>query len=159
MTFASGKLADQLGASNPRWRFGVVIAAILVAKPFVVGFLLLESTLVALAMMALSASVASVFWGPSYAFLHGRVRPDLRPMATAIYMFVFNMIGVGIGPTIIGLASDTLFANAGPRSLGYAILLVQIAGIWAAWHYWQAMRTMTTEREAVDAALSTEFRP
>lgn len=36
-------------------------------------------------------------------------------MATAIYVFVFNMIGVGIGPTIIGLASDTLFSDAGPR--------------------------------------------
>lgn len=158
-TFASGKLADRLGASNPRWRFGIVIAAILLAKPFVVGFLLLDSTVAALAMMAVSVSVASVFWGPSYAFLHGRVRPDLRPMATAIYMFAFNMIGVGIGPTVIGIASDMLFADAGPRSLGYAILLVQIAGIWAAWHYWQAMKTMVPERDTIDAALTTERVP
>lgn len=159
MTFASGKLADRLGASNPRWRFGIVIAAILAAKPFVIGFLLLESTVAALTMMAVSASVASVFWGPSYAFLHGRVRPDLRPMATAIYMFAFNMIGVGVGPTVIGIASDMLFSDAGLRSLGYAIMLVQVAGIWAAWHYWQAMKTMISGREAVAVATNAQRVP
>ncbi|MCB1420560.1 MAG: MFS transporter, partial [Notoacmeibacter sp.] len=79
---------------------------------------------------------------PTYAFLHARVEPHMRPMATAIFLFVFNIIGVGIGPTFIGFASDTLFAGEGARSLGYAILIVQIAGAWGAWHYWRAMKTM-----------------
>lgn len=71
VTFTSGKLADRLGASNPCWRFGVVTAAILGAKPSAVGFLLLESTLAALAMMAVSASVASVSGGRVMRFCTG----------------------------------------------------------------------------------------
>lgn len=158
VTFASGKLADRLGARNPKWRLGIVIAAILIAKPFAIGFLLIENTALSLAMLAISASVASVFWGPSFAFLHGRISHELRPMATAIYMFAFNMIGVGVGPTVIGIASDTLFADAGPRSLAYAILLVQIAGIWAAWHYWRALKTMAPARDNVDVLLTADLQ-
>ena len=146
-TWAGGAIADRLGADNPRWRLGVVIAAILIAKPFAIGFLLSPSTGAALACLMVSGSLAAVFWGPTYAFLHARVEPHMRPMATAIYLFVFNIAGVGIGPTIIGLASDTLFAGQGAWSLGYAILLVQLAGAWGAWHYWRAMRTIGPARE------------
>ena len=141
-TWAGGAIADRLGAKNPRWRLGVVIAAILVAKPFAIGFLLFPSAVPALACLAVSGSMATVFWGPTYAFLHARVEPHMRPMATAIYLCAFNIVGVGVGPTVIGLASDTLFAGQGVRSLGHAILLVQIAGGWGAWHYWRAMRTI-----------------
>jgi len=141
-TWAGGAIADRLGARNPRWRLGVVIAAVLVAKPFAIGFLLLPSAVPALACLVISGSMATVFWGPTYAFLHARVEPHMRPMATAIYLGVFNIVGVGVGPTVIGLASDTLFAGQGVRSLGYAILLVQFAGVWGAWHYWRAMQTI-----------------
>ena len=141
-TWAGGAIADRLGAGDPRWRLGVVIAAILVAKPFVIGFLLIPSAVPALACLAVSGGLAAVFWGPTFAFLHARVKAHMRPMATAIYMCAFNIVGVGLGPTIIGLASDTIFVGEGARSLGYAILLVQIAGGWGAWHYWRAMRTI-----------------
>ncbi|MBO6766577.1 MFS transporter [Maricaulis sp.] len=141
-TWAGGAIADRLGGQNPRWRLGVVIAAILIAKPFAIGFLLFPSAVPALACLVISGSMATVFWGPTYAFLHSRVEPHMRPMATAIYLCVFNIVGVGVGPTVIGLASDTLFAGHGVRSLGHAILLVQVGGVWGAWHYWRAMRTI-----------------
>ncbi|MBX3578358.1 MAG: MFS transporter [Rhizobiaceae bacterium] len=142
-TWVSGLIADRLAeAGHPRWRLGVVVVAIVAAKPFIAGFLLLPSTIGALACVAVSASLATVFWGPTYAFLHSRVEPRMRPMATAIFLFVFNIVGVGIGPTVIGFASETVFAAQGTRSLGYAILVVQIAGIWGAWHYWRAARTI-----------------
>ncbi len=147
-TWASGAVADRLGAPNPRWRLGVVVVTILVAKPFALAFLLLPSAVPALACLAVSASLAAVFWGPTYAFLHSRVEPHMRPMATAIYLFVFNIAGVGIGPTFIGFASDTIFAGEGVRSLGYAIATVQIAGAWGAWHYWRAMRTIPARPDA-----------
>ena len=141
-TWVSGRFADRVGQTHPRWRFGIVIAAILVAKPFAIGFLLLPGTVPALACMAVSVSFASVFWGPSFAFLHTRLSTQMRPMATAIYMFAFNIVGVVLGPAIIGLASDSLFAAAGARSVGLGLLLVQIAGIWGTFHYWRAMKTI-----------------
>ena len=146
-TWASGVIADRLGARNPRWRLGVVICAILVAKPLVVGFLMLDDTRLALICLALAVIFAAVYWGPTFAFLHGRVPVQMRPMATAIYMFAFNMIGVGLGPLLVGLASDMLYAGFGTRSIGYGLVTMQLAGIWGAWHYWRASRTIAPEPE------------
>jgi predicted MFS family arabinose efflux permease len=141
-TFLSGRIADRLGKRNPKWRLGVVIVAILVAKPFTIGFLLLNETSVALVSLAIAVCFAGVFWGPTFAFLHDRVSAQLRPMATAIFLFVFNILGVGVGPTLVGVLSDWQPLSVPGQSLAMALLIVQIAGIWGAFHYWRAMRTI-----------------
>ena len=147
-SLARRRLADRLGAGNPKWRFGVVIIAILVAKPFTIGFLLSSNTAAALGLLAIAVLFAGVFWGPTFAFLHGRVSNELRPMATAVFLFVYNIIGVGAGPTLIGIVSDVLPQSAPGQSLGMALLAVQIASMWGAFHYWQAMRTIKDQAEA-----------
>lgn len=147
-TWFLGKLADRWGYENPKWRIGIVVAVILFSKPFIIGFLMIDARNVALLCFVGSAMIASVFWGPTFAFLHSRVEPYMRPMATAIFLFCFNLVGVGIGPTIIGIMSDTIFANQGTRSIAYALLTVQIAGIWAAWHYWQVVKDIKKHNTA-----------
>lgn len=142
VTFTSGRMADRFGARNPRFRLGIVVVAILVGKPFSAAFALLEPTWAALLCLLVPVGLASVFWGPTFAFVHGRVSPQMRPMATAIFMFAFSVIGVGLGPTLIGLLSDTLFAAAGDRSLGWSIVAIQTIGVWGAFHYLVAMKTI-----------------
>lgn len=141
-TWFSGRLADRLGATRPKLRLGVVIVSILAAKPFTIGFLLSDDTVTALSLLAVAVLFAGVFWAPTFAFLHGRVSNELRPMATAIYLFVYNIIGVGIGPTIVGILSDMQPHAAPADSLGFGLLALQVAGIWGAFHYWMAMKTI-----------------
>ncbi|MCC2111060.1 MAG: MFS transporter [Hyphomicrobiales bacterium] len=141
-TVFCGRLADRLGRRNARWRLGIVVIALLAAKPFVFAILLIEETVPVLLCFVVPAALASVFWGPSFAFLHSRVEAEMRPMATAIYLFAFNLIGMGIGPTLVGIMSDTVFSALAENSLRYALLVIQFAGIWGAWHYWRAMRTI-----------------
>jgi len=148
-TWLSGKLADKWGEKDPRWRIGVVIVAILISKPFIVSFLLMDSTFSALASFTIAAAMASVFWGPTFAYLHSNIMPHMRPMATAIYLFCFNLIGVGIGPTIIGILSDSVFSDEGVRSLAYSLLVVQVCGIWAAWHYWKVAQQILYSNKPV----------
>lgn len=141
-TWASGRVADKLGQKDPRWRLGIVIVAVLAAKPLIWGFLLLDSRVIALSLFGVSVTVAAVFWGPTFAFLHDRVSNEMRPMATAIFLFAFNLIGVGLGPTLAGIASDTLFAEYGIRSIGVSLAVMHLAGFWGLWHYWLAMKTI-----------------
>ena len=139
-TWTSGRIADALGRRDARWRIGVVIVAIIASKPLIAGFLIIENTTLALTSMAGAAAMASVFWGPTFAFAHSRIDPELRPMVTAIFLFCFNLLGAGIGPTVIGLLSDTMVETQGARALPNALLVVQIAGLWAVVHYVLAMR-------------------
>ena len=138
-TWLSGKLADRLGARDPRWRLGIVIAAIVLSKPFIFVFLTSESRNISLAAFVFAAVMASIFWGPTFAFLHNRVSVEQRPMATAIFLFCFNLVGVGIGPTMVGILGDEIYWDNGVRSIAFALLTIQLAGIWAAWHYWRAL--------------------
>ncbi|MFS4583779.1 MFS transporter [Phaeobacter sp. C3_T13_0] len=139
-TWYSGRLADRWGTRNPRWRIGIIILAILLAKPLVWIFFLSNSTLLALISFAFAATVSAVYWGPTFAYLHDRLPEELRPMGTAVFLFGFNLVGVGIGPTVIGLASETLFASQGQNGLRFALSAIQIVGIWGLFHYWRAMR-------------------
>jgi len=141
-TWLSGRLADRLGDRNPKWRLGLVIVAILSAKPLLWGFLLIDDTRLALGLYVVAISAGAVFWGPTFAFLHSRVSNAMRPMATALYLFAFNLIGVGIGPILVGVASTDIFHGYGSHSLGVSLAVVQLAGLWGLWHYWMAMRTI-----------------
>ncbi|MCC0019435.1 MAG: MFS transporter, partial [Rhodobiaceae bacterium] len=125
-----------------RWRLGVVIVAILAAKPLVWAFLLAEQTAFALSCFVIAVSVSAVYWGPTFALLHSRVSNEMRPMATAIFLFTFNLVGLGLGPTLIGLASSMVFADHGNHSLGLSLAVIQLIGVWGVWHYWQAMKTI-----------------
>lgn len=140
--FFSGRLADRLGRRDPRWRIAVAGLAIIIAKPFVLCFLFLDSTPLALASFAVSASLATVFWAPSLAYIHGRMPSELRPMATAITLFAFNIVGMGLGPTAVGVMSDQLAIAYGPQSVGLALSIVQVCGAWAAFHYWKVTQAM-----------------
>lgn len=118
------------------------VFAIIIAKPFVLGFLFFDSTPLALSSFAVSASLATVFWAPSLAYIHGRLPSELRPMATAITLFAFNIVGMGLGPTAVGVMSDQLAIAHGPRSIGLALSIVQVCGVSAAFHYWKITQSM-----------------
>lgn len=139
-TFFSGRLADRLGRHRPWWRIGVVLGAILLAKPLVLLFLLSVDQLVALGAMVGSVSLAAVFWGPTFAYAHAQVPPHQRSMVTAIFLFLFNFVGLGIGPTLVGVLSDLLSARGIERPLAWALIAIHMTGFWGAWHYWRVIR-------------------
>ena len=50
------------------------------------------------------------------------VAPTMRSLASAIFLFINNLLGLGLGALIIGFASDRLAGMFGSESLRYAIL-------------------------------------
>lgn len=135
-TILSGLVADRLGARDRRWRLRFVSLAVLAGKPFTLYFLLWGEGSLGLAAMSVGALVGNVFWGPTFAYAHDRVPVHCRPMITAFLLFMFNLVGVGIGPTAIGALSD-LFTS-GPQGLGTALACSHVLGVMGAWLYWRA---------------------
>lgn len=140
MSYFIGVLSDRLGLKSPQWRLKLIAIVILIAKPFAIAFYLLDHTVLALSLFVIPAVLGSVFTGPTFAHLYSRVEPEQRPLVTAIMMFLFNLIGLGLGPVIVGAISDGLASSVGDDSLRYALVTIQIAGIWGAIHYWIAGR-------------------
>jgi MFS family permease len=49
----------------------------------------------------------------------------MRGQAAAIYLFVINLIGLGVGPTAVALCTDYVFRN--DNMVGYSLLIVTCA--------------------------------
>lgn len=139
-TYLGGRLSDTLGRRDARWSLWVVCLAFVIARPFAMAFYAVDDTALALTLFALPALVGAVHMGPSFAVLHGRVDPDLRPISSAVLLLILNFIGLGLGPLIVGALSQWAFAAYGESSLRYALVTIQLVGIWGAMHYYVAGR-------------------
>jgi predicted MFS family arabinose efflux permease len=60
--------------------------------------------------------------GPVISAIQHLVPPNMRTVASATFLFINNLLGLGLGSLLIGFASDELKARFGSESLRYAIL-------------------------------------
>ena len=52
-----------------------------------------------------------------------RMMPNtMRAQATAVYLFVINIIGMGLGPTVVAVLTDHVFHD--PKAVNYSLLIV-----------------------------------
>ena len=77
--------------------------------------------------------------------------------ALAITMLVANLVGMGLGPQIVGLLSDWMAPAFGNDSLRYAMLMLSFLGLWAAYHFWAAGTTVMRDLAATEESLGRVF--
>jgi hypothetical protein len=121
-----------------RWSLWLVTVLVIATKPLSIGFYLAADTSTALLLFLLPGVTSAVFLGPSVAVLHNRVGPHLQPVASAILALPMSLMGLGLGPLLVGIMSDRVFAAHGEDSLRYALVVIQVAGIWGAVHFYAA---------------------
>ena len=81
----------------------------------------------------------------------GDVAPDARigHGDPAILFLILNIIGLGMGPWTIGVASDMLEPSLGRESLRYAMLyILPVVMIWSVCHFLLAARTLREDLAA-----------
>ena len=61
-----------------------------------------------------------------------------RATWAAITLLVINLVGLGLGPLLVGRLSDWLAPTAGEDSLRWALVIVVSLTPWALFHYWRA---------------------
>ena len=146
-TALGGHFADRLGKRDVRWNLWLIILLALVGLPFSVGAYLATDTTWAIVLLAFPVSVGALYFGPTLAMLHTLVKPEMRSLASAILLFINNIIGLGLGPLMIGVLSDYFSADYGTRALPYAMVTSALLVIWASLHLWLAARTLRADIE------------
>jgi MFS family permease len=127
-------------------------ASVAALVPCYVLFLLVPSKICALlALMPLVAGLG-VFVGPTFALMQRLVPDSMRATTLAVVMLLANLIGMGLGPQIVGIMSDRLMPVAHQDSLRYAMLVISLIALWSAYHFWLVGRTVRQD-------LSTIARP
>jgi len=122
--FSSGVLADKLGKRDKRWYMWVAVCACAISIPFQISLFLVDSPYTALLLLIVPAILSNAYLGATIACVHGMVGLKMRAVSSALLFFILNMIGLGLGPTSVGLLSDTLADQHGVDSLGYAMMYI-----------------------------------
>ncbi|MDH3616461.1 MAG: MFS transporter [Gammaproteobacteria bacterium] len=120
--WVGGSLADRFGADRRGAYVVIPAVAFLATVPFyVVGILSPNLTTTFFAMLVPTA-LGLVWLGPVLSAIQHVVPPNMRATASAIFLFINNLIGIGVGTMAIGMLSDNLQLRFGDDSLRYAIL-------------------------------------
>ncbi|HWK74459.1 MAG TPA: MFS transporter [Povalibacter sp.] len=166
LIFGLGGIAGVLlgGYVSTRWfaddepgqmRMSAVTAALIV--PCFVAFLTLPHKQHALMALMPLIVVFNVFLAPAYALLQRLVPDEMRATVMAIVMLLVNLIGMGIGPQLVGMLSDALMPFLGANSLRYAMLTLSFVAFLAAYHFWRVGRSVRTDLTARGTSWSTQI--
>lgn len=132
----ANRAAKRWGLHSQAW---LVLALKSVGLPLVLAFCVIsDDPWVVLPVYWLSVLLTNSYLGPTFALIQGLAPVRMRALWAAITLLVINLIGLGLGPTLIGVVSDILRPSFGEESLRYAMLVVAAATPWALWHYWRA---------------------
>jgi MFS family permease len=105
-TIAGGLIADRAKRIHPAGRLYVVMAAALVAG-IMLAFMLTTSSLTLFYVALGVTNFLQIMWlGPVAASCQDLVLPRMRGAATAVFFLGTNIIGLGLGPYLVGLVSD-----------------------------------------------------
>ena len=117
----SGRVIDRL-TKRSRVAYATVPALSLVfAMPFYVAFVWAPTWRLGLIFLTGAMMLNYFYLSSSVALVQEEVRPDQRVMSGALLLLVMNFIGLGLGPTYVGAASDWFGARGVPHPLQIAL--------------------------------------
>ena len=146
-----GYLADHLGSINRKYSLWAIAGSALTAWVFVFPLYLLEDSDWVLIVFFISSVPTNVYLATTFAQTQGLVRLRMRAVASAILLFIINIIGMGLGPQFAGILSDFLSASYGADSMRYSLLAIgAVMGPWVAFHYYAAGWHIANDLDRVD---------
>lgn len=125
------------------WYFRLPGICLFATVPALFVMYLSPTPMPALLASAVAWFLGNTWLGPVQATLQGLAALRMRAMALAILLFVNNLIGLGLGPQVVGILSDALRETLGTDSLRYALLsALCVASLMSAGLFFAATRTL-----------------
>ena len=115
--FGGGWLADRLGSMDRAWYARLpAIAWIVTAPAFAVGFFA-PSLWLAWPLLFVGNALSILWLAPVSTAVQHLVPRPMRATASGCYLLILNLIGLGLGPLLMGRLSDALKASYGANAL------------------------------------------
>lgn len=119
--WAGGWLGDRLGPKRPAAYLLVPAAAFLIALPCFFMAIQSKSLALAFVLFIIPQGLNLAWLGPVITAVQHLVPVAQRSVASACFLFVNSLIGLGLGTWYFGAVSDALTPRFGEESLRYAI--------------------------------------
>ncbi|TNE66001.1 MAG: MFS transporter [Alphaproteobacteria bacterium] len=141
-TYLGGHLTDRLGAQDPRWYLWLPALSAVIGIPAGIVAITTDNTNMMLGFYFVTAVMSTFYLAPAIAVAHRLVAPRMRALTSAILFFVLNLIGLGLGPVVVGAISDIMREMTGRESLREALLFGIAIAIVKAYLFWQGGRKL-----------------
>lgn len=141
----SGWYGDKLGEKSRRAYALVPAALVAIMVPFMFGTVLAGNVVVALLFFVVPLTLSVGWTGPTYAAVQQLVPPGMRATASAVMLFLINLIGIGGGTLFVGAMSDILMPRFGIESLRYAMAIATVFYVISALLFYLASRRIEAE--------------
>lgn len=105
-TIGGGMLADHLGKKDRRWFLWVPMWGKFIGGPIFLLGLFMPNPVLSLICYGVGLILAAAYLGPSLAVTHSLVPPGMRAMSSAVLFVFLNILGIGLGPMLVGFWSD-----------------------------------------------------
>jgi MFS family permease len=118
-----GALGDRLGARDRKYYALVPALSYIVGTPLFIAGVLSNGWAVAFALFVIPQALVYVWLGPVLTAVQHLVPAHMRATASASFLLINNLIGLGLGSTVIGMIADALKPGYGAGALRYAIAI------------------------------------
>jgi len=117
----SGRIIDRFTRRSRNAYALAPAISLAAALPFYVLFVWAPTWPLALVFLTIAMFLNYFYLSSSVALVQEEVRPDQRVLSGALLLLVMNFIGLGLGPTYVGAASDYFSAHGYAHSLQIAL--------------------------------------
>jgi len=138
-----GLIMARLRPRNARWELWWPALTYGASIPLYLGAFLFPGTAGAVVFQFASTLVAAAGGAVALSAIQSFAEPHRRATAIAIMLMLSSLIGLGLGPTAVGMISDALVLTAGADSLRYALAISTVFLLWASAHFFMAARHAT----------------
>jgi len=146
-----GELASRWAAGNERRQLRAASIAYVASGILWVCVYWTHSYRVAFSLIAAASILGIAPTGPIFALMQTLSPPLVRAQASALVNLFANLVGLGLGPIVVGALSDGLQPFAGTESLRYALLFMSPGAACAAWYLSRASRSVTRDLDSAEA--------
>ncbi|MEH6550148.1 MAG: MFS transporter [Pseudomonadales bacterium] len=143
---AVGKFFDRLSARGFQHGLWMLAMVPFVSIPLFVMGLFADNLTVAILLFIIPGFFANSFMGPSIAMVQTLSPVHSRAVSSAIMMLCLNLIGLGLGPLLVGVLSDMLSTVYGEGSLGVALACFGLFAFWGSLHFWLSGRALAKQQ-------------
>lgn len=156
-SLGGGWLGDRLARRDVRWHMWISALANGLALPFGLGFMLLPESLRAgpIPVAFVSGAVSSFLmgiWVPQSMAMSVALSPlRMRTVAAAVWSALYSLVGLGLGPYLVGELSLRFEPGVGSAGIRYAIACVITSLAVAAFFQWLTGRRLLVDLERTRA--------
>ena len=143
---AAGKWFDRL--STRGFQHGMRMLAIVpfFTGPFFIMGLLADDLTTAILLFIIPGFAGNYAIGPTIAMVQTLSPVHMRAVSSAIKMLCLNLIGMGLGPLLVGVLSDLLTPEHGEDALSVALAFFTLVGLWGTVHFWLCARALAKQQ-------------